>query len=571
MELTKNQKIVGISLAGVIAWLFYRKKVTLQSHRVDTPSGPAQVVVPVPTSAGTGAISNVLGNIFPTTHAELVAKALGQVPMVIQGERVAPTRISTIADVQHALNFLKVCPTPLRDTGVLDAATVNCLKAYQSIMQIPITGMADPTTKMTLESSVTKSGISVNAPTILSHPSVTAPPTNNPIIATERDLQRSLNLLGASPKLKEDGKIGPITTAAIKAFQVVHGLVADGLAGPQTKAAVAVAVATPPAIAAANPGVAHGDFGYIPPPVIHPGIPGFMGAGGGPGRYIPPPHEYGRPGMLRDFHHDHYQGQVAPILDPRMPGVGIPSEGDLRHMQSWERWQQVHPGTAYADYQGWYAQNAASGATINGEGPDVGFARGGMRGGGIRRPMFRDRAHAFALGLPYVEEDVPVDDDDGGGQVDISGESAFGFARHSFEEAVARGDRRFEHPGIAPGVPPLLGENHYHQHQGFDHRGFGEPGGIIDRFRGWFGLKQRERRIDDNPYIPPAATPEVMNFDPFANTTAPAVERWHPDDLRRREEMERRGFAHTAPIVPGRPAPPVIDHPSPPAPPPPRI
>ena len=592
MELTKNQKIVGISLAGVVAWLLYKKKVKFQSHRADTPSGPVQVLVPVPTDVGTGAIANVLGNILPTAHTELVSKALSQVPLVVQNGKVAPTRISTIADVQHALNFLKVCPTPLKDTGVLDAATVNCLKAYQSIMQIPITGMADPTTKMTLESSVTKAGISVSAPTILSNPSVTAPPTNNPIIATERDLQRGLNLLGASPKLKEDGKIGPLTTAAIKAFQVVHGLVADGLASPQTKAVIASAMQGDPNAAAntatqvANTAAQvamNGNFGYIPPPVTHPGIPGFMGAGDGPGRYIPLPREYGRPGLPgRPW--DHLPG--APLSSP---GFGPPApplpDGDLRHMQSWERWQQVHPGTAYADYQGWYAQNAASGATINGEGPDVGFARSGIRGGGIRRPMFRDRAHAFALGLPYVEEDVPVDDSDGDGQVDISGEAAFGQARHSFEEAFARGDRRFEHPGIAPGVPPLPGENHYHQqgfgHRGFgpfgftrgalEHRGFGEPGGIIDRFRGWFGLGRRERRIDDNPYIPPAATPEVMNFDPFANTTAPAVERWHPDDLRRREELERRGFAPTAPIEPGRPAPPIIDHPSPPGPPPPRV
>ena len=447
MELTKNQKIVGISLAGVVAWLLYKKKVKFQSHRADTPSGPVQVLVPVPTDVGTGAIANVLGNILPTAHTELVSKALSQVPLVVQNGKVAPTRISTIADVQHALNFLKVCPTPLKDTGVLDAATVNCLKAYQSIMQIPITGMADPTTKMTLESSVTKAGISVSAPTILSNPSVTAPPTNNPIIATERDLQRGLNLLGASPKLKEDGKIGPLTTAAIKAFQVVHGLVADGLASPQTKAVIASAMQGDPNAAAntatqvANTAAQvamNGDFGYIPPPVTHPGSPGFMGAGGGPGRYIPLPREYGHPGLPgRPW--DHLPG--APLSSP---GFGPPApplpDGDLRHMQSWERWQQVHPGTTYADYQGWYAQNAASGATINGEGPDVGFARSGIRGGGIRRPMFRDRAHAFALGLPYVEEDVPVDDSDGDGQVDISGEAAFGQARHSFEEAFARGD-----------------------------------------------------------------------------------------------------------------------------------
>lgn len=49
--------------------------------------------------------------------------------------------------------------------------------------------------------------------------------------------QRSLNALGAD--LKVDGKIGPKTTAAIKAFQAANRLVPDGLPGPVTREAIA--------------------------------------------------------------------------------------------------------------------------------------------------------------------------------------------------------------------------------------------------------------------------------------------------------------------------------------------
>jgi peptidoglycan hydrolase-like protein with peptidoglycan-binding domain len=585
MEFTKNQKIVGISLGGVVAYLLFRNKVKLQSHRAETPAGPVQVVVPVPTAAGTGAIANVLGNILPTAHADLVGKALGQIPLVIQNGRMAPTRISTIADMQHALTFLKICGNqPLKDSGVLDAPTIACIKAFQTVMQIPVTGLDDPTTKMTLESAITKAGISTVAPTILSHPSVVSPPVINSKITTERDLQRGLNVLGASPKLKEDGVIGKVTIAAIKAFQVVHGLVADGGAGPQTKAVIQVAMQTP--APAATPlaagdfgfgltterGFRHGDFGYVSPPappIQHPNMPGFMGAGMPQAPLNPPG---APPGFQPGF-------RGAPV---------IPPGGHDHHNQSWARWQELHPGTPYSDYQNWWSQYGVNGAQINGEiseglansGVFFGYAgRAAMRGGGFRgrpgSPILRERA--FALGVPVEEEEVVAVDEDGD-DVEFNGEEirdleqrAIHNAHHEASNAIMRGDRRFENPGVGPGAPPLAGEHRREEYHGgrVESRGWG------DRLRGWFGFGQRreEQRdvnvADQNPYIPPPATPQMVNWDPFATETAPAVERWSDDDRRRHEEMQGRGFAPAAPIVPGRPAPPVIDHPTPPGPPPP--
>lgn len=53
-----------------------------------------------------------------------------------------------------------------------------------------------------------------------------------------RSLQADLNALGAKPQLEVDGRLGPTTTAAVKAFQVAAHLNADGIPGPVTLAAI---------------------------------------------------------------------------------------------------------------------------------------------------------------------------------------------------------------------------------------------------------------------------------------------------------------------------------------------
>ncbi len=56
-------------------------------------------------------------------------------------------------------------------------------------------------------------------------------------------LQQSLNKLGTEPPLIIDGSFGPVTVAAVKAFQQAHGLEANGSVGPQTVAAIEQALA----------------------------------------------------------------------------------------------------------------------------------------------------------------------------------------------------------------------------------------------------------------------------------------------------------------------------------------
>lgn len=56
-------------------------------------------------------------------------------------------------------------------------------------------------------------------------------------------IQHSLNKLGLDPALKEDGNYGRITALAVRSFQQWAGIAADGLCGPQTRAAITAELA----------------------------------------------------------------------------------------------------------------------------------------------------------------------------------------------------------------------------------------------------------------------------------------------------------------------------------------
>jgi peptidoglycan hydrolase-like protein with peptidoglycan-binding domain len=69
-------------------------------------------------------------------------------------------------------------------------------------------------------------------------------PSNFPDPDTSSDVwvQWTINRLGLIPPLVEDGMLGPLSRAAIKAFQKNHGLHPDGVPGPMTRTALAIAL-----------------------------------------------------------------------------------------------------------------------------------------------------------------------------------------------------------------------------------------------------------------------------------------------------------------------------------------
>lgn len=92
----------------------------------------------------------------------------------------------------------------------------------------------------------TPSGASPSAQTPAAAAPPAAEPEKAPAKAEEKSdkgdkvswLQKSLNDLGAEPKLTVDGRLGPATKQAVMKFQKSAGITADGIVGPATKKAI---------------------------------------------------------------------------------------------------------------------------------------------------------------------------------------------------------------------------------------------------------------------------------------------------------------------------------------------
>jgi peptidoglycan hydrolase-like protein with peptidoglycan-binding domain len=230
--------------------------------------------------------------------------------------------------------------------------------------------------------------------------------------------QSKLNLLGEH--LAVDGVPGHKTGAAVARFQGRQGLPPTGFLDAATLAAIDAATSqfggdplldvvtglpidmgpAPPSVM--THGTHHGDplldivtglpidMGPAPqspnlPSGTHHGEMGYDPYGG-PRHFDPhfDPHHMGQ-GQFDPHHYDHrHEGFPAGGYRGGLPQGGFPQggfpQGGFPHpgvaqpgmpggggMNTWARWQQVHPGTPYSDYQNWFQQYGQTGATINGE------------------------------------------------------------------------------------------------------------------------------------------------------------------------------------------------------------
>lgn len=168
-------------------------------------------------------------------------------PILVSPTGSTSVAIGEVLDVQRALNTLGFTPK-LKEDGKFGPATSANIKAFQRKNGLAVDGNAGPATKAGLSNAI--ANLIAGGPTApIAAAAVKAVAAGSPpTIVTAKDVQHGLNLLGAKPPLVEDGKPGPKTVAAIKSFQLTHGLTVDGVAGPNTKTALALALGMPTAV-----------------------------------------------------------------------------------------------------------------------------------------------------------------------------------------------------------------------------------------------------------------------------------------------------------------------------------
>ncbi len=270
--------VVLLVAAGGAA--FVVKKLTdkpaYQVSSATTANGtPIRIAVPVPQSVNRAQATGIVST-APTPPGKKAAAVTvpnrGQVftpPKSMQPDAngnpqptaiiISPTGSSSVSvgslkDVQRSLNTLGITPL-LKEDGVLGPATITNVKTFQSKSGLVVDGNAGPATKAALSAAMAK--FASGGDPLNNHPAVTyatvnegprSPAVPNPAASTAAlkmtnvEVQKNLNLLGAKPALVTDGKLGPMSIAALKAFQTAHGLAADGVVGPKTKTALYIAV-----------------------------------------------------------------------------------------------------------------------------------------------------------------------------------------------------------------------------------------------------------------------------------------------------------------------------------------
>jgi len=139
----------------------------------------------------------------------------------------------SIRQVQERLNHLGADPQLATD-GIFGPLTEAAVIAFQSTQRLTPDGIVGP---MTWNALFTQQPAPPPPPTPLPTPPTIWPPFPDVILRrgmqgpSIRQVQERLNELGANPRLATDGIFGPLTEAAVMAFQRTRGLTPDGIVG----------------------------------------------------------------------------------------------------------------------------------------------------------------------------------------------------------------------------------------------------------------------------------------------------------------------------------------------------
>jgi peptidoglycan hydrolase-like protein with peptidoglycan-binding domain len=129
-----------------------------------------------------------------------------------------------VRDLQEAMKALGHDPGPI--DGVFGEATEAAVKAFQQENGITVDGIVSERTWITIDFADR------------SQPILRIGSTGLPVRRVQRQL---MQILGASEVGGVDGRYGPKTEAAVKAFQDQSAATVDGVVGPQTWNELAIA------------------------------------------------------------------------------------------------------------------------------------------------------------------------------------------------------------------------------------------------------------------------------------------------------------------------------------------
>ncbi|MFM8828826.1 MAG: peptidoglycan-binding domain-containing protein [Actinomycetota bacterium] len=138
-------------------------------------------------------------------------------------------------------------------TGIAALALVGAGCSFGGTETVTVTAPTTPTTATsttettattstaTTSTAATTTGTTTATTSTSTTGTTTTKPAENPTLKANKEIQQDLSDLGfySGPI---NGQYGPITTAAVKRFQARAGLPTDGIAGPQTMAAINLAL-----------------------------------------------------------------------------------------------------------------------------------------------------------------------------------------------------------------------------------------------------------------------------------------------------------------------------------------
>ena len=180
------------------------------------------------------------GEADPFTRAAITA-ALLTVPSAPPAPIAMPQGKADPVWIQSSLNTLGF--GPLQVDGVLGAQSKAAIVRFQRSKGLSPDGVVGPQTQAAMVAALGAMVVMPVAPPTDGAPMGQAIAVN---LLTTAGVQKALNLLGASPSLKEDGKPGPATSSAVKAFQSKANLPPDGKVGPKTRSALRRALSALP-------------------------------------------------------------------------------------------------------------------------------------------------------------------------------------------------------------------------------------------------------------------------------------------------------------------------------------